>query len=201
MDELIVLDPEVGHDPIAYLIEQTDAPVISPFAIEVVHRLDLEAPLNPHQAVPSQKSLRRINTWCCKPSIIRTPIRWSLGQHFSDHPQLHLSNALYNFHLRFVDHDMLLERQKKRFTHVADPDCKVIKGVAGVGWHSDSQKISAFLSSFAYHGPPQEGSFTFRPLRRRMHNDWHQTRSGFWKHSPVHRMTTYVIPESFRQAF
>ncbi len=201
VDELIVLDPTYGNDPLQYLLNETDAPVISPFAIEIVHRVDLEKKLDTSKKILSQRSFGRINTWYCKPSIIRIPIRWGLGQHFSDHPVLHLSDALYNFHLRYVDHDMLVERQEKRFQHVTDSENSLLRGVAGVGWHSDGNDISSYLKSFVEHGPPKQGNFAFRPLRRKMKKDWHLAKSGLWRHARVHRMTTHVIPERFNGTF
>lgn len=201
VDELIVLDPQFGEDPFAHILADTTAPVISPFAIELVHRVDLEAPLDQSRPILAQRAFGRINMWYSKPCIIRAPIRWSLGQHFSTHPELHLSQKLFLFHLRYLDHDMLLRRQKLRMAHVSDADGAVVSGVAGVGWQQEASEISDFLHSFVTHGPPVETNFAFGPLRKRMYRGWEKGRGGFWKHARVHRMTTYRIPERFRTAF
>ena len=201
VDELIVLDPQFGDDPFAHILADTTAPVISPFAIELVHRVDLEAPLDQSRPILAQRAFGRINMWYSKPCIIRAPIRWSLGQHFSTHPELHLSQKLFLFHLRYLDHDMLLRRQKLRMAHVSDADGAVVSGVAGVGWQQEASEISDFLHSFVTHGPPVETNFAFGPLRKRMYRGWEKGRGGFWKHARVHRMTTYRIPERFRTAF
>jgi hypothetical protein len=201
VDELIVLDPQIGDDPIAHILADTTAPVISPFAIELVHRIDQEHPLDQNHPVLAQRAFGRINMWYSKPCIIRAPIRWSLGQHFSTHPELHLSRDLYLFHLRFVDHDMLVRRQKLRMAHVSNTDGAVMRGVAGVGWQQEASEISDFLHSFVAHGPPFETSFGFGPLRKRMQREWGKGRGGFGKHACVHRMTTYRIPDRFRTVF
>jgi len=201
VDEIIVLDPQVGDDPFAHVLCETTAPVISPFAIEVVHRVDLEGELDQSRPVLAQRAFGRVNMWYSKPCIIRTPVQWGLGQHFSTHPELHLSPTLYNFHLRFVDYDMLMHRQESRVAHVSNADGKVVKGVAGAGWQQETSDVGDFLHSFVTHGPPQESNFAFGPLRRRMYRAWAQGRGGYWRHARVHRMTTYRIPKRFRTAF
>ena len=132
VDELIVLDPLVGDNPVKHIQQRTSEEVITPFAIEVVHRVDLEPALDASRPVLEQRIHGRANAVYCKPCIIRKPIRWSLGQHYSDYPHLNLSSELFLFHLRFFDRDTLLARQKLRYQHVTNADVSELIGdVAG----------------------------------------------------------------------
>lgn len=114
VDEILVLDPLVGNDVVAALLEAS-APVSSPLGLEVIHRADLEPhPIDLAKPVLSQRPHVRPSNFFCKPCIVRTPVRWSRGGHFANHPELHFVKGLYNIHLRNFDDDQFRERAKKR---------------------------------------------------------------------------------------
>lgn len=202
VDELIALDPDLGGDPIAYIAEQTTEDVISPFAIEIVHRVDLETPLAPTHPILDQRSFGRPNAFYCKPCIIRVPVQWSLGQHYSDYPRLHVSDALFLFHLRFVDRDILLDRQKQRHAHVTDIDSNLIDNAAGAGWAKSVDDIDDQLLEFAQAGPPKADDFLFESHRSRMYRRWrYENKRSVWKHAKFSETETLVIPERFKSLF
>ncbi|MGL6209410.1 MAG: glycosyltransferase family 2 protein, partial [Paracoccaceae bacterium] len=160
VDELIVLDPQFGDDLAGAIAEAQQIGVISPFAVDMIHRTDLEpAPLVPDAPILRQRRYVRINATYAKPCITARPIRWSLGGHLSDFPTLHLSPKLYLFHLRALDREMMRARQAKRLQLVSDASGMVIAGVAGPSWRVGTDEVDAYLEKFVERGPPQDHGF------------------------------------------
>lgn len=197
VDEILVLDPAQGQDLVGSVMRAVDIGVISPFAIEVLHRIDLEPePIDPLRPILSQRHFGRINASYCKPCITATPLRWSLGGHYSNHPTLHLDRALFLFHLRYVDHGYLLDRQASRKAMMTDA------GVAGAGWDKDQDQMTQFLHSFVEAGPPIEDGFAFDWQRRRIEKSWaFDDEAGIWRHDRLHNRKTYRIPAAFDGIF
>lgn len=198
VDELIGLDPDHGTNLAAALAEAADIGVISPFAIEIVHRTDLEPdPIDLTRPILAQRRHGRINASYCKPCIIARRLNWSLGGHYSDFPDLHLSRKLFLFHLRAMDAGVLADRQARRRAHVAAADGAVIGDVAGPGWSKSAEDMDAFLASF--HGkPPEITDFRFDWQRQRIESSWAQdTATGLWRHDRLHNRRSYLIPDRF----
>ncbi len=200
VDEIIVPDPASGISLLDALARAREVGVITPFAVEVVHRYDIcPDPLDPTQPILRQRPHVRLNVAYAKPCITAVPVRWNLGGHRSDHPLLDLDPVLFLFHLRFVDRDMLLARQTARHTimQATRPENPV---VAGIGWTKSAGEIEGFLQSLQEKGAPAESDFQFGWQRRRMTTGWRKDEaSGFWQMGKIHnRQRTYEIPERFR---
>ncbi len=199
VDELIVLDPTHGDDLAGALAEAREIGVISPFAVEVIHRPDLETdPLRLDAPILEQRRHVRINSSYAKPCITARPIRWSMGGHKADHPHLHISRKLYLFHLRAMDRDMMCARLQQRQRLVSDVAGNAVEGVAGTGWNMGVNEVDAFLRKCADRGPPEEGDFDFEWQRRRIEQSWtRDRRTGFWEHARVLNRRTYRVPDRF----
>jgi hypothetical protein len=169
--------------------------VISPFAFEVIHRVDLEAPFDPKRPVLGQRRFGRLNASYCKPCITARPVTWSLGGHCADFPQLTLDRDLFLFHLRYLDHGLLLERQASRQAMMVNA------GVAGAGWAKGQDEMTGFLQSFVDSGAPEAGDFSFDWQRKRISKGWAQDAHGFWRHTKLHNRRTYTIPDRFFDVF
>ncbi len=200
VDEIIVPDPASGISLLEALARAREVGVITPFAVEVVHRYDIcPDPLDPTQPILRQRPHVRIHSSYSKPCITSLPVRWSLGGHQSDHPTLELDPALYLFHLRFVDRGMLLARQATRHAimQTGNPDGSI---VAGPGWSDSVDEISGFLLSLQTYGVPAESDFQFGWQRRRITSGWRRAHAtGLWHQGKVsNRSRTYIVPERFR---
>lgn len=198
VDELVVLDPAAGGSLASALAEARELGVITPFAIEVVHRVDLEEePLVAGEPVLGRRRYGRIHASYCKPCIVARPVRWSMGGHYSDHPVLHLSEKLFLFHLRAMDAAMLHRRQAARLSLVSDGEGRVREGIAGGGWARDADNVDQFLQSFC-RSAPEVTDFTFGWQRQRIRRSWRQEEgTGMWVHDRLHNRRSYAIPERF----
>ena len=205
VDEFIVCDPSSGESLLGALGRARQSKVISPFAIEVIHRIDLEPPLDPDQPILHQRKYVRINASYCKPCIISESVHWSVGGHYSNFAELHLDTNLYLFHLRFLDRDMLIERQRSRLNVVHQGLANETSGngeVAGAGWSKTLTEIDDFLTSFAKEGPPIDKNFDFGWQRKKIKGDWKwDDLQGVWKHPRLHNRKTYIIPKRFSCMF
>ncbi len=202
VDEIIVADPGCDTGLLDLIGRAREVGVISPFAIEVLHRLDLE-PHALHAGAPilSQRRFGRINASYCKPCITARALTFSLGGHYSDFPQLHLDPQLFLFHLRFADHTMLLARQANRQGLMAGTH-KGVEGVAGAGWSKGAAEMDHFLHSFVDTGPPIDTDFSFGWQRAKITKSWVQdVENGIWRHDKLHNRKTYTIPPRFAAVF
>jgi hypothetical protein len=202
VDEIIVLDPQHGEDLLSELAATREIGVISPFALELVHRTDLEPErLDPDRRILGQRRYVRLNASYCKPCVTSRKLRWSLGGHYSDHPLLSLSRRLFLFHLKYVDRELLLARQAKRLGLVKG-DGSHKNGVAGPGWSKSVSEIDSFLASFVAKGPPESTDCRFDWQRRRIEASWaHDDESGLWTHRTFHNRRTYELPNRFMGLF
>lgn len=198
VDELVVLDPAAGGTLAQALTEARELGVITPFAIEVIHRVDLEAePLVAGEPVLGRRRYGRIHASYCKPCIVARPVRWSMGGHYSDFPTLNLSRKLFLFHLRAMDAEMLHRRQAARLSLVSDAEGRVREGVAGGGWARDAGNVDQFLQSFQ-RSAPEVTDFTFDWQRQRIARSWREEAgTGMWVHDRLHNRRSYAIPERF----
>lgn len=198
VDELILADPASQTTLLAGLLRARDLGVISPFAVEMIHRMDLEPlPLDQSQPILGQRQFARINASYCKPCIISRAVRWTVGGHYATYPELHLDPHLYLFHLRFVDHAMLIARQATRQA-VVGTAAQRQEDIAGSGWAKGRDEISEFLQSFQEKGAPIADDFRFEWQRSRIAAGWaFDSKDGFWRHAKLHNRRTYTVPRRF----
>lgn len=202
VDEILLADPRAEGDLLHHVARAREVGVVSPFAIEMLHRIDLEPePLDPARPILSQRRFGRINASYCKPCITSKPLNWSIGGHYSDYPQLHLDPSLFLFHLRFVDHHLLRDRQASRQA-MMQPGAAKGAEVAGAGWLKGAQDMTDFLQSFVDAGPPVPNDFSFDWQRKRIIDSWqYDIEAGIWRHDRLHNRKTYPLPERMRDQF
>jgi Glycosyl transferase family 2 len=122
VDELIAVDPDVSDSLSDYLMRFEDSrppAIITPFAIEIVHKPDEEPEaLEPGRNILDVRRHYRQNINYCKPCIVRKRVTFSPGGHFANEREGFVDPHLYLFHLRFVDyqttHDRLALRREQR---------------------------------------------------------------------------------------
>lgn len=119
VDEIVVLDPEVGHSLPDYLTryERRAPKSLSPFGIEIVHNPDIEPEaLVPGETVLGKRRLFRLNANYAKPCVVRTDVQFTIGGHANNHQPRILDDHLYLMHLRFYDYDRSCARLTGRAT-------------------------------------------------------------------------------------
>lgn len=147
VDEFVVLDPEIGGSLADYLAERrTDkgtAPVLIPFAVEMVHVPELEPePLEHDAPILGRRRCYRLNSNYAKPCITSVPLEFKAGGHGSDAAKFEIDPHLYNFHLRFVDYTMCMARLDKSLARRLEgksPEEVAAMTKGGWGWNSAAE--------------------------------------------------------------
>ncbi|MCX7289215.1 MAG: hypothetical protein NTW20_17170 [Rhodobacterales bacterium] len=203
VDEILVVDPASGIGLIEAMSKAKELGVISPFALEVVHRFDIcPDAIDLDRPILRQRPHVRLNGSYNKPCITSVPVRWSVGGHYSDFPTLNLDSDIYLFHLNRIDLDILKDRQAKRFALARSATEAGSVNVAGGGWKRTSDDAERFLRRLQETGPPEETDFTFSWQRKRMTSDWEWDKEfGVWRHARFANRRTYKVPERFHDLF
>ncbi|MCV2876821.1 hypothetical protein OE810_11225 [Rhodobacteraceae bacterium XHP0102] len=201
VDELLATDPASGMSLVEAISAGRHHPSITPFAVEIIHRTDLEpSAIDFKKPILSQRKYVRVNSIYAKPCIISQPVKWCTGGHFADHPDLHLSEAIYLFHLKYVDHDLLINRQSSRISIVTNTEASP-REIAGTIWSSSQESMRAFLYKFQ-DLPPIQKDFDFAWQREKIIRGWHQAEGSIlWKRGKINALKTYEIPERFHRIF
>ncbi|MCV2876822.1 hypothetical protein OE810_11230 [Rhodobacteraceae bacterium XHP0102] len=201
VDELLVTDPASGISLVEAISAGRHHPSITPFAVEIIHRTDLEpSAVDFGKPILSQRKYVRVNSSYAKPCIITKPICWNMGGHYSNHPDLFLSDCIYLFHLKFVDHQMLLSRQAQRNEIVLDKDTAAAD-IAGEIWSASKNEITKFLEKFQEFDPIRK-DFDFEWQRQKIRRGWtYDDRQNIWRRGVIKATKTYEIPERFEGAF
>jgi hypothetical protein len=119
-DELLVPDPALYSGLVDYFT-RTDQRAYTAAGIDLIHKLDVEDPLDPSRPILSQRSYGFFNSWVCKTLASRDPIRWSGGFHAASVPPEF--SGLYLFHTAMADCGERLKRAAQlRGFEVTDPD-------------------------------------------------------------------------------
>lgn len=203
VDEILVVDPDKGISLMEAIGRAREVGVISPFAVELVHRTDIcRAPIDFARPIIGQRPHVRLNASYNKPCITTVPVRWSLGAHYSDFPELHLDPDIYLFHLRYFDLETLKSRQEKRFAFTRSASEAGVAGVSGIGWNKSGKEVEEFLLSLQEKGEPQDTDFGFAWQRKRMTSDWSWDEDfRIWRHPKFSNRRTYNVPQRFHNLF
>jgi glycosyltransferase involved in cell wall biosynthesis len=112
VDEFIVIDPDLNTDLVSFIAED-QRNNIAPVGLNVIHRDNIEGPIDFSEPILSQRQWVCFSSDYCKPLITRDKIKWMPGFHGSDKIPW-ITKNIYLFHLRLVDRDLLLLRTQER---------------------------------------------------------------------------------------
>lgn len=106
-DEMVVADPNKYPDLVSYISGMTSDAAYS-IGLNVRSSILSDKIIDENDLILRQRNLVQFVTPMCKPSIIRAPVRWSIGFHFCDvYPTF---DDLYLFHLRHACASKATER-------------------------------------------------------------------------------------------
>jgi hypothetical protein len=105
-DEFIVPDPAHHDGLLDYLMKREDWDVMAPVALNVLHKADIEPPLDPSRRILEQRHFVKFAPVMCKPSVKRIPAAWTRASHGIAAP-FQVDPELFMIHLKFHDEDAL----------------------------------------------------------------------------------------------
>lgn len=107
VDEILLPDPAVAPTLVEYC-RRPLPPVVNAIGLNTIHVMDAEPKLDLTRPVTEQRRYAFFCSPACKPLLIRRKVVWSPGSHSADAPVAF--DHLYNFHLRWFDLPLGLER-------------------------------------------------------------------------------------------
>jgi len=203
VDELVVLDPDAGDNLIDYLTTRRAAkgvaPVLIPFAVEMVHVPELESePLEGTVPILGRRRTYRLNSNYAKPCITSIPLEFKAGGHGSTAQKYEIDPHLYNFHLRFVDYAMCmarLDKGLKRRLAGKSPQEIVNMQKGGWGWNTAAQTFDALSKRHPEAETIDHPEFRKKMLQDKINRDPFVLMGGG---RPPHN---YRLPERFSGLF
>lgn len=201
VDELVAPDPATGLNLTAYLDglfgRGLAAPVISPFAVEIVHTPATEPEtIAADRPILSVRRNFRINSNYAKPCLIRRRIKFSVGGHGSNVADVRLDPQLWLFHLRYMDDAISTARLRDRQAFIAGKT-GTPAGASSSTW---AQGTAGFERLRAM--TPEAEQAEFPEVVERMQAGRQQAAStGNWFFGPVKSRGLYRLPERFATLF
>ena len=167
VDEVIVLDPNIGDSPVSYLAAiPPSVEVVTPFGLEVVHQVLLENDFDFGRGLFQQRRFVRASGLYSKPCITNTPIIWGPDGHGCSHDKLYLDENLYLFHLKWFDDAYQYERFQERI-NMRFKNHRGTWVAPGAGtWHWDEQAYRRAVNAMMAAGiDPHGEEFDWSRLR------------------------------------
>lgn len=183
VDEIVVLDPDIGTDLVGYIEAiPSQIGVITPLGLEIVHRPDIENDFDFDRPLFNQRRYVRVNGWYTKPCIINVPIIWGPDGHGSSHPNLHVDDNLFVFHLKWFDRTFHVNRHKERLTYRFKDEAgdEVIIGAGSWSWSALTYKIVT-NSMFRMTFDQNDKGFDFTAQRARIRKSFTGNDKGMHK--------------------
>lgn len=113
IDEFLCLEPgKYGWDDVVE--ECTKNGYLYALGFDVIHKTDVEGPLDPSRPILSQRRHASFTGSYCKPHAVAAPIEWTSACHTVKNKPVILSKYLGMFHLASMDKDLTLSRAVER---------------------------------------------------------------------------------------
>ncbi|MDI3337403.1 hypothetical protein QKW60_13365 [Defluviimonas aestuarii] len=203
VDELLVVDPDVASDPLAYIDEVSDEKVLSAFALEIMHRWSEEHDLDFTRPILNQRKYVRSNFTYCKPCVVRRPVVWVPDGHGIMHqPQPNLIDHLYLFHLKWIDRQFHIDRYERRYRmHEAAEGEDAVHVGAGT-WIKSKAQYMRMTDDIEDLPIEKWGSgLDYADERKLFLEQYHGSNSGRFMSSRRVGRELRVLPERFVGAF
>lgn len=195
VDELVVLDPEVGTLP-DFIADLPKGRVLTPIGLEVIHRIDREtAPIEDHVLGP-RRHVRPAPSYS-KPCLTSHPAKLSRGGHYAQYDQIHTPRGLYLLHLKFCDFGVYSEAMDRRNAVTEAVGTEVRDTAIGQHWFAQNRgEDRALFEQFAEL--EEIDGFDLAPLRRRMRRSFRpRGDTGYYEFDRPPLAVQYVLPERF----
>jgi hypothetical protein len=112
VDEIVAPHPDTGD--LGDYLERFEGEFVNCFGVEVLHRKDVEPPLDLRRPILEQRGYWFPDWAYCKPALASGPMEWFPGFHLRRDGGYQPDPNLYLIHLHRMDFDLCLERHRAR---------------------------------------------------------------------------------------
>lgn len=196
VDELVVVDPDLGGSLLDFVKDAPEGRVITPLGLEVIHRIDLEPDAIDDVILGPRRYVRPAPHYS-KPCIVSTPVKIARGGHFTRYDKVHAPDALFLMHLKFCDFEAYVGVMDHRNDITASVQASIKDASIGRHWFAEARgEDRAVFEAFAEL--ELQDDFNMHPLRRKMRRSFKpRGDTGFFHFDRPEYNTQYKLPERF----
>ncbi|MEP1992009.1 MAG: glycosyltransferase family 2 protein [Ascidiaceihabitans sp.] len=196
VDELVVVDPDLGGSLLDFVKDAPEGRVITPLGLEVIHRIDLEPDAIDDVILGPRRYVRPAPHYS-KPCIVSAPVKIARGGHFTQYDKVHAPDELFLMHLKFCDFGAYVGVMDHRNDVTASVQASIKDASIGRHWFAEARgEDRAVFEAFAEL--ELQDDFNMHPLRRKMRRSFKpRGDTGFFHFDRPEYNTQYKLPERF----
>ncbi|MEP6066133.1 MAG: glycosyltransferase family 2 protein [Paracoccaceae bacterium] len=196
VDELVVVDPEVGQTLVEMLEQTPEGRVLTPLGLEVIHRIDIETDEISDKILGPRRHVRPAPHYS-KPCVVSAPVKIARGGHFTQYDKVHSPDGLLLLHLKFCDFGTYVGVMDHRIAVTQSVGGNVKDAAIGRHWFAEARgEDRAVFEAFAELNMVDE--FDMRPLRRKIRRTFKpRGDTGFYHFDRPNYDTQYILPDRF----
>ncbi|MEP4979273.1 glycosyltransferase family 2 protein [Ascidiaceihabitans sp.] len=196
VDELVVVDPDLGSSLLDFVKDAPEGRVITPLGLEVIHRIDLEPDAIDDVILGPRRYVRPAPHYS-KPCIVSAPVKIARGGHFTQYDKVHAPDELFLMHLKFCDFGAYVGVMDHRNDVTASVQASIKDASIGRHWFAEARgEDRAVFEAFAEL--ELQDDFNMHPLRRKMRRSFKpRGDTGFFHFDRPEYNTQYKLPERF----
>lgn len=200
VDELVVVDPEMGVNLLEYMSEQPIRRVLTPVGLEVVHRIDIEPEAVADRILGPRRHVRLAPHYS-KPCVVSAGTKIARGGHFTQYGKLHTPDCLYLFHLKFCDFPEYVAAMNRRNAVTEEIGTGIKETAIGRHWFAEARgEDRALFEDFASYEMVE--GFDLSRVRQKMQRSFRpRGDTGFYEFDRPDVRAQYVLPERFSGVF
>jgi hypothetical protein len=196
VDELVVVDPELGMDLKSWLQTVPANRVLTPLGLEVIHRIDCEGEEISGPILGPRRHVRPAPHYS-KPCIVSTGTKIARGGHYAQYGKMHSPDHLYLMHLKFCDFSQYSEAMNRRNAVSASTGSSIKEASIGRHWFAEARGEDRAVFD-AFEQLEMKDGFDLLPIRKNMFDSFRaRGETGFYEFDRSDPKTQYKLPERF----
>jgi hypothetical protein len=182
-DEFIVADPHKHESLRHYVAARPGRDAVGVVALNVVHRVGIEAALDPAKPILGQRRVAKFVPLMCKPSLKWVAAPWAMASHGIQTPY-DVDPELWMFHMKFADRDLLRAAADHRRAMVE------MDGRAAVtNWQLGSDPMLKMLDTIAAEVPDLDSLPPWKVPKARLERIVQPFENGVFKATGMRQFT------------
>jgi len=182
-DEFIVADPAKHESLRHFVAARPGRNAVGVVALNVVHRVGIEAVIDPAKPILGQRRVAKFVPLMCKPALKWVAAPWAMASHGIQTPY-DVDPELWMFHMKFADRDHLKAAADHRRAMV-DMDGRA----AVTNWQMGGDPMVAMLDTIAAEVPDLDGMPPWKVPKQRLERIVQPFENGVFKATGMRQVT------------
>jgi hypothetical protein len=182
-DEFIVADPAKHKSLRHFVAARPGRNAVGVVALNVVHRVGIEAAIDPAKPILGQRRVAKFIPLMCKPALKWVAAPWAMASHGIQTPY-DVDPELWMFHMKFADRDHLKAAADHRRAMV-DMDGRA----AVTNWQMGGDPMVAMLDTIAAEVPDLDAMPPWKVPKQRLERIVQPFENGVFKATGMRQVT------------